>query len=258
MDDLERIIKEILSRYDLSKPEGRDAAYEECIEFAETRLTDDLGCNAFLRSAAQMLEKEPVEFDIIRDQVEIPEDAKIDIAYDERQGFMLTANSSGLEYFADLLHLLSESPIDEHVHLFNDEEPLTPISFNIVMYHESDDWFRKAELEAAETSDQAPVRKRNIEPEQIYAVQIVGNVPEGIPVVRDRIYLVERVSDLIPEYDDDVGEDEKIWKKGHSGDRSRYICLEVSDDWACDLKLVLHLDDSDVIFFKREDLEHLF
>jgi len=257
MKELEKILQEILSRYDLSKPEGRDAAYEECVDFAETRLTDDLRCNTFLRMAAQTLEKESVEFDIIRDMVEMHDDAVIDIAYDDRQGFLLTANSAGLEYLADLFRVLAEAPEGEHIHFYNDERPLTSMSFNAVFYHESEEWFQRAEEEATADSGQEPARKRTIRPEEIFAVQVVGNLPADIPITRDRIYKVERFSTSVPDTDGDVIGEGRIWRKSCAGITERNLCFEIADDFGDDIDLILHLDDPDVIYFKREDLEFL-
>jgi len=258
MNEIEKVIKEILSRYDLSKREGRNAAYEDCIEYAETKMVGDLRCNTFLRTAAQMLEKDPVEFDVIRDIVEMPDGARIDIAYDDRHGFMLTANNEGIEYLIDLLALLAEAPEGEHVHLFNDEDPLSPISFNAVIYHESSEWFKKAEDEVNEQKQVNPARKRVIQPEEIFAVQLVGNLPEDIPVLRDKIYRTDRIIDKVPDYDDEDVIDDKMWRKPFAGDKDRYVCIEITDDYSEDFKLILNLDDSDVIFFKKDDLEHLF
>jgi len=256
MEQLDKILSEILSRYDLSTPEGRDAAYEECVDFAETRLAGDLSCNSFLRQAAQMLEKEPVEFDVIRDMVDIPDGALLDIAYDDRQGFVLTGNMQGLEYFAELLRALVEAPEGEHIHLYNDEEPLTNISFNAILYYEGDEWFQRAEESVAAGSGQEASRRRTVKPEEIFAVQVVGNLPSNLMITRDRIYKVESVSENIPEYDEEI-EGEKVWQKVFAGDMDRCVCIEVTDDYDENLEIILHLDDPDVIFFKREDIEHL-
>jgi len=253
---LEKIIDEILAKYDLSVPEGREAAYEECVAFAETRLTDDLRCNVFLRMAAQMLEKAPVEFDVIRDMVEMPEDTLLDLAYDDRHGFMLTGNTIGLEYLVELLKLLAEAPEGEHIHFYNDEEPLTPISFNAVIYHESDEWFDRAEAEASKTSAPGSARTKTILPEEIFAIQVVGNLPADSPISRDRLYKVERIINNVPVYDEDI-EEEKTWRKTFSGDPDRLICAEVVDDFGEDRELVLHPDDPDVIYFRRKDIEQL-
>ncbi len=256
MVELEKILNEILAGYDLSKSEGREAAYEECIAFAETRLPEDLRCNAFLRMAAQMLEKAPVEFDVIRDMVEPPPNAMLDISYDDRHGFMLTANAATLEYLAELLRLLAEAPEGEHIHLYNDEEPLTPISFNAVIYHEGDEWFERAQKEVFESSDRGAVRKRAIQPEEIFAVQVVGNLPADAPITRDHLYRAEKVGKNIPEYDEEV-EEGNFWRKDFSGDPDRLVCVEVTDDFGEDRELVLHLDDPDIIYFKRVDIEQL-
>ncbi len=253
MEDLEKILNEILQKYTLSKEEDRNRAYEECVEFAENRLSDDLRCNSFLRMAALMLEKDPVEIDIIREMVDMPDDAILDVAYDERLGFVLTANSSGLEYLSQLLNLLAEAPHGEHVHLYNDEDPLSAISFNLVLYHEADEWFSKAESEAAEIG---AFRRRAVHASEIFAVQVVGNTPHGMPITRDRIYRVVSVEACSPDFDDDV-RDEKTWRKFFHGDSERYVNVLILDDDGEDLELVLNMDDPDVILFKKRDIEDL-
>ena len=82
-------------------------------------------------------------------------------------------------------------------------------------------------------------------------------MPFKLSVMKDKIYKVEQLKENIPD-DEDVYEDDKLWRKAFNGDFDRYVCLEVSDDFGYDLTLVLHLDDPDVNYFKREDIEHLF
>jgi len=253
MDDLEKILNEILEKYNLSKEEDRGRAYEECVEFAENQLSDDLRCNAFLRMAARMLEKDPVEIDVIRDMVEMDDDAVIDVDYDPNHGFVLTGNSSGLEYLGRLLDLLAEAPHGEHVHLYNDEDPLTANSFNFIIYHESDKWFAWSESEEA---DSGSVRRRPISPQDIFAVQLVGSIPHRIPITPDRIYRVVRVEAASMDYDDYV-KDERTWRKFFHGDPKRCVRVLILDDEGEGLELILNMDDPDVIIFKKQDIEEL-
>lgn len=249
MDEIEQMIRMILSRHDLSAPEGRDAAYSECVEFAESELSHDLRCNAFLRRVAEMLEKEAVEYEVIREMVDMPEDAQMDIAYDERHGFVITGNQSGISYLADLLHILSEAPVGEHIHLYNDEEPLSTASFNALLYIEDDEWFRKLGYEGDEKGEDGEgLTRRNINPEDIFALQIVGDLPHDLTLARDRLYRVDGAH---------TGEQDGAWKKAFSGDNERYTTFRIADDRGDDLEITLHLDDPDVNYFKKSDFAGL-
>lgn len=247
MDEIERILESILSRYDLSTPEGRTSAYEACVEYAENELSHDLMCNTFLRRAAELLEKEPVEIDVVRELVDLPSDALLDISYDERHGLVITGNPSGLQYLSDILNVLAEAPQGEHVHLFNDEEPLTPVSFNAVFYVEDDDWFRKLEEENMGGSDKG-FRIRNIPPEEIFAIQVIGEIPSDLPITRDHIYKVLSWSN---------NSGNSAWRKKYSGDSERFITFEIEDDNGYDFEIELNLDDPDVNYFRKSDIESL-
>lgn len=244
MEEIEKLINSILSRYDLSTEEGRDRAYAECIDYAENELSHDIICNNFLRRAAEILEKEPVEYDVIREMLDMPSDAEVDISYDERHGFIITGNSSGLHYLSDILRMLAEAPEGEHVHLYNDEEPLTHGSFNSVIYVESDEWFRKLEEEEDRLGSMEDFPKRTIAPEDIFALQIVGDLPPDLALARDNIYRVESFEKIV---------DEGTWKKTFSGNSDRYYTFHVIDENGDDLDISLHLDDPDVNFFKKAD-----
>jgi len=247
MDDIEQLIRQILSRYNLSTENGRDEAYSECIEYAENELSHDINCNTFLRLAADILEKEPVEYDVIRDIVDMPRDAMLDFSYDERQGFKVTGNSSGLTYLAEILRILSEAPEGEHVHLFNDEEPMTPMSFNAVLYLEDDEWFDKIE-EDGEDEQREGLPRRAIVPEDVFAIQVVGDLPQELPLMRDRLYKVEG-----------WGSAEKVdsWKKPFSGNNNRFTTFQVTDENGDNLDIILHLDDPDINYFKKADFDGL-
>lgn len=244
MNDIEQIISAILSRYNLSSEEGRENAYEECVEYAEKELSRDLRCNAFLRASAQMLEREPVEYDIIRDLVDLPEGAKVDISFDERHGFIVTANAEGLEYLGDLIKTLGKSPPGEHVHLYNDEEPLTPISFNGLIFIEEDEWFDNIEHESPKDGQNEESPRRPLSSEDVYALQIIGPIPPDIDLTRDRIYRVKGV---------DVSGENEAWKKTANGDADRYVKFKVIDDNSEEFEIILHLDDPDINYFKIED-----
>jgi len=90
----------------------------------------------------------------------------------------------------------------------------------------------------------------------IFAVQVVGNLPHGMPVTRDRIYRIVRVEASSGEYDDEV-KDEKTWRKIFHGDPERYVNVLILDDHGEDMELILNMDDPDVILFKRQDIEEL-
>jgi len=249
IEEIERMIRMILSRHNLSTPEGRDAAYSECIEYAENDLAHDLRCNAFLRRVAEMLEKEPVEYDVVREMVEMPDEAALDISYEERHGFIITGNVSGILYLADLLRVLAEAPPGEHVHLYNDEEPLTTASFNAVFFVEEDEFFSRIAEDSQGRGEQGegPAR-RNITPKEIFALQIVGDIPADLTLTRDRIYKVEGYSNPL---------EEGVCKKAFSGDEDRYVTFKITDDNGESLEVILHLEDPDVNYFKKSDFAGL-
>lgn len=247
MDEIERLLESILSRYDLSTLEGRTSAYEACVEYAENELSHDLMCNTFLRRAAELLEKEPVEIDVVREFVDMPSDSMLDISYDDRHGLVITGNPSGLQYLSDLLSVLAEAPQGEHVHLFNDEEPLTPVSFNLVFYVEDDEWFKKLEEETAGENSKS-LRKRNISPHEIFALQVIGEIPSDLPITRDRIYKVQ---------DWNENSTNSAWRKKFSGDSDRFITFEIEDDNGYEFEIELNLDDPDVNYFRKSDIESL-
>ena len=90
--------------------------------------------------------------------------------------------------------------------------------------------------------------RRNINPEDIFALQIVGDLPHDLTLTRDRLYRVDGTH---------TGEQDGAWKKAFSGDNERYITLQIADDRDDDLEITLHLDDPDVNYFKKSDFAGL-
>lgn len=250
MDEIERMIRSILSKHNLSDQDGRDAAYEECLDFAEKELAADIRCNTFLRRVSEMLEKDTVEYDVVRDMVEMPDDAILDISYDDKHGFVLTGNYAGLNYFSDLLKTLASAPAGEHVHLFNDEEPLTLSSFNTIVYVEDDDWFDKQLAgQAGEEANAEHGSIRRLTGNDVFALQIVGDIPHNLTLTRDKLYRVEGSRQN--------GDDEEIWRKSYNGNDDRYLTFQLTDDHGETIEIILHLDDPDVNYFKKSDLAEL-
>ena len=84
---------------------------------------------------------------------------------------------------------------------------------------------------------------------QIFALQFIEIVPDAIPVTSGRIY---RIEGIIPEISIDA------WRKSPlSSDESRNIPFAITGDDGERQVIVICLDDPDVLFFSRDDIENL-
>jgi hypothetical protein len=244
----DKVIEELTSGIDLTRTEGKNAAYQRCISYAETHLAGDMWCNAFLAHAAHKLGTEQVMRDVAREIVPLSESARVHIATDPQEGPVITANREGLRYLAELFRVLAQAPCtSEHAHLYWDEAPLSGETYGLVVYLEEEEWFERfAQDYYSSLEDEQHPFKREINAETVMAIQFPASLASSLAVTPQKIYLVQS---LVKRCGDDV------WTKLIRDDDSRVWIFTIRDDEGMELKIGLDLDDPEIVFLTREELD---
>jgi hypothetical protein len=243
----DKVIEDLAAGIDLSGTEGRESAYQKCISYAETHMARDMWCNAFLAHAADKLGATQVSRDVAREIVPVSETAAVHIATDPQEGAVITANREGLRYLAELFRVLAEAPCsNEHAQLCWDEAPLTGETYGMVVYLEDDDWFERFALDYYSSLEDEPPARRELEAGQVAAIQFAAPHASSLNVKPQKIYLV---LDTAKRSGDDV------WTKLIKDDDSRVWIFTFKDDQGMEQRVGLDLDDPDINFLTREELE---
>lgn len=252
--DYEAVISGLLAECDLSSETGRKAAYVRCEEYADTHIPGRLEYNAFMEAVAVRLNLPAVRRNSLDEEDgESPENAKMHLAYTPKVGPELTANAEGLQYLASMLTELARQAVEhDHLHLYADELPMVGRTFPLTVYHEPDAWFERliAEEKAAagEKGKQPPaVAKRTIEPSEIAGLCLLSEVPPDMPLTKHRLYRVLSV---------DPYDGRKVWVKSIREGKER-LCLFTVSVNGKPQAFGFDLDDPEVLFFSRQDVESL-
>ncbi len=249
MNDYQTIINSLIAHYDIKSDTGRKKAYNACYEYAEKELDDSIDFNYFMKLAGKQTSQAPVMRNPLR-LVHSDGTEKVHLEYNNESGPCLTANTSGLAYLAKALALLSESKLrGDHIHFNYREFPLAEQSYPLTVYYEEDEWFR--DQVQNETADQQTLEENpenQIDPKQIKAFMITGQIPPDLFLTPYVIYPVRTVEKL---------EDQDTWSKTIKEDGRKMYCFEFLNDEGAITSLGLDLDDREVIFFTAEHLIHI-
>jgi hypothetical protein len=244
-EEIERVADEFLAGCDLDSDVGRFRAWRDGVALAQESLLRNRWCNRFLERVALATGREPAFLDSVKFRVPLPEDARLDLCYDEDGGFVITGNHEGLGFLAGLLTELRDAPCEnDYVHIPNDEKPIGSKSYGLTIHREEDAWFeRLGGNDTLLAEMDAPV-PRAIVAGDIFALQFLVLPPPELPLTLHRIY---RVRQSVP-----VGQPSEGAAAGAPEGRRRRF--ELLGDARRPVSIVLHLDDPEVNFFTKREL----
>jgi len=239
-----QLLDQITLPFDLTHDFGRKRAYEAAIDYARTHLVEDPHCDEFLKAAAKRLGFAAVTFDTLESRVKLPKEAWLDVwISDEDDEVALTGTKEGIQYMIDLLTQLRDSADPEqHIHLDRGMLPMTENSANLVLFKEEETWFTGAAAEGAQ--DTYP--QREIEPDQIYAIQFIHFPPDDLPISAQKLYRVLKV-------EEDDGQSPTVKEFGE-GSESRYYKFTFLADTDERFSYSFHLDDPAVNYFTHREI----
>jgi hypothetical protein len=245
--NLTRLMETVITGCDLSNEQGRKEAYDRCVRYADEHLAQSLECNLFLAHAAERLGQTQVMKDVVHSLVPVPEGARLHLSYQPDYGPVLTGNSAGLKYLAELAGTLAQAPLaGEHVHLEWNEPPFNGDTYGLIIYREEEEWFEEAAEEFGEYDEDAEEPSRSeIKAEDVFALQLLGEPSPGMSLRVNRVYPVLAMTKQ-------CGED--VFSKAIREDDTRVWVFTVRDDEGEIFKLGLDLDDPDINFLTRADL----
>ena len=241
MDQL-RVVDDLIAEYDLSQETGRKRAYRKCEEYATEHIAGRVEYNAFMGAVSEKLGMPATRRDSFVEELgEVPENAKLYLRY-SRAGPELTGNAEGLRYLAALVTELADQSIeDDHAHLYAGRPPMYGNTYPLIIYHEPDAWFERLEAGQEEPS----IAVRNIEPSEVVALCLLGSIPPGMLLTKQRLYRVLAVR----AYDG-----HEIWEKRIREENERFFIFTIINDDGVQESFGFDLDDSEVLLFSRQDI----
>lgn len=239
-----QLLDQIIRPFDLTHDFGRKRAYEAAIDYARTNLTEDPHCEDFLKAAAKRLGFAAVTFDTLESRVKLPKDAWLDVwISDEDDEVALTGTREGVQYLIDLLTQLRDaSDPEQHIHLDRGSLPMTENSANLVLFKEEESWFTGAAAEAV----QEAFPQREIDSQQIYAIQFIHFPPDDLPISAHKLY---RVLSVVEE----DGSSTAV-KEFAEGSETRYFKFTFLADKDERFTYTFHLDDPAVNYFTHREI----
>lgn len=244
----DQLIEELTVGVDLSGEDGKDTAYKKCVSYAETNMAGDLWCNAFLAHAATRLGTTQVMRDVVSEIVAMPQFAQVHVAFDPQEGAVITSNREGINYLSELLRVLAGAPtMGEHVHLYWDEAPLSGETYGLVAYLEDDAWFEKYAQDYYSVMEEERVAaRRNLTADRVMAIQIQVPLACSLDLKPKKVYLVQETVKICGD---------EVWTKPIRDDDSRIWIFSITDDNHTTIQVGLDLDDPEILFLTREELE---
>lgn len=259
-----KIIDSLTVGTDMRDEVSRRMAYNACLTYAEREISFDPDVNLFVSLAAERLEQLHVYFDVIKNMVQMPENARLRLRYTlpDDPDPTLTGNTEGLRYLSSLCTALISSPplsrtgSEDHVHLNAGEPPMIGNSYGLTVYHSADNWFDRfanPPEDAEEVNTELPLRQ--VLPEQIAAIEFLKDENVQIPpffyLRHDKLY---RVLDF-RSYSQ---KEEVPVKPIESGNEDRLFVFTIRDDAQELFDIALHLDDPSLHYFTKSDLEQVW
>jgi len=249
--DYDKIIKQLISEFELDSEIGRKKAYQKCIEYADLNLDDTSDYNPFVTRASERLVQENIHKDIARRTVEESGDEKLHLTYSKKSGPVLTGNASGLSYLSRIIKNLSEAIMNsEHSHLYYGEPPLYGSSYPLTIYLEGDDWFRKIDQDDKKKKGnrKTEYKHRDIDIDKIVAFLVSDRVPPDFMMTPNKIYKISSCEKY---------KDQDVWIKKIRETTDRLFIFKFTRDDDEIEEIALDLDDEKVLFFAKDDLTQL-
>jgi len=265
----------LLAAEDVSDEVGRRRAYRHCLAHAREAMEDDPAVNLFLALAAECTGQARAHLSVVQGMVRLAGGARLCLTYSDEGGPALVGNADGLRYLSDLAATLADAHmLGEHVHLNPDEGATTAYSYPLTLSLTDDAWFERlaqeaeseeegeAEEDGAEDPQDAVPVRREIEPADVAALCFLlhsgegpGALPPMLPLSPGRLY---RVRAIRPH---EAGE--RAWAKYPGGldeeeAAPRMTLFTLRDDDHEQFEIALHLDDPDLHYFTRRDLEQIW
>jgi len=236
----EVFVDSLAAKYSL--PGDEQAVIEELYKHAGS--LKPTKANEFLFAASEKLGLHPLHLNVIDFPSRRPNTVRVAVDGDEVQ---ILADSDGIIYLRELLEFLSESTSEfEFVHLGEDSDTLRPGSLTLTLSR-----IREFPDVTGETppQDLPLIPPYDIDVSGIFALQFIDLMPSALPITSGRLYRLEQI---LPEPPLDV------WRKAPlSPDISRNIPVVITSDTGDPITLVICLDDPGILFFTREEFEHL-
>lgn len=268
MDDelnYSQILDELLAGTDMDDEVSRKMAYNACLACAEELLTENPTVNVFVALAAERLGQVHVYFDVIKNTVPMPGNARLRLRYKEdAPDPELTGNTEGLRYLSDLCAALASVPpltrtgSEDHLHLDAGEPPMVGNSYGLTIYHSADAWFDRfanPPEDGKETEMEAAPPPREVAPEQVAAIEFYHEedlvIPPEFYLRYDKLYRVLNCRPYL------LG-DEVPLKPSAGGGEGRMHVFTFRDDAQEIFEIALDLDDAGIHYFTKNDLEQVW
>ncbi|MEN6383695.1 MAG: hypothetical protein ABFD79_00695 [Phycisphaerales bacterium] len=248
--DYKRIVKELISEYNIDSETDRKKAYVKCIDYGNINFKEPKDFNGFINEAAKILNQIPVYQNIVSEEDWASGDEKLHLKYSKEFGPVLTGNKAGLSYLSKMIAKLSDSERSgEHIHLYNDEFPMYGKSYALTIYLENDEWFPKYGIETPE-AENAPVKreKRDIDTNKIIGFVIFDYIPPTLPLTTGKIYKVKSCVKF---------ENQKIWVKNFYDNSDRLYVFDLVNDDKENFQYAMDLDDKTVLYLTEKDIKNL-
>ena len=249
--EYDKIIKQLISEFELDSETERKKAYQKCIEYADQNLDYTIDYNPFVEKAAETLGQVTIRKDISRRMVEESGGEKLHLICSKESGPILTGNASGLSYLSEVIKNLSEENMNgEHSHFYYGEPPLYGNSYPLTIYLEGDDWFEKygQDDKKKQGNSKTEYIHRDIDIDKIVAFLISDKVPPELLVNKNKIYKV---------YSCEKYEDKDVWLKKIRENTDRIFIFQFRKDDNEIEEIGLDLDDEKVLFLTKDDLTQL-
>lgn len=249
--ELRKVLDTIIAECETTSAEGRQKAFERCLDYADRHLGKSLECNLFLAWAAERLGQSRVMKQVVQEMVNRAETARLHVGYQPDWGMVLTGNAEGLKYLSDLLSLLAEAPVEgEFIKMEPEDEEIIADSFGLIVFREDEDWFEavEEEYELQEDEDYAVLSRRKLDPGKVFGLQFLSDPPAGINVQRNKVYIVQEVKKRTSE---------EIFEKLIREDSDNLWVFSFNDDNYDNITLALDLEDPDLNFLTRADMAQI-
>ncbi|MDH4227202.1 MAG: hypothetical protein OEV59_05565 [Deltaproteobacteria bacterium] len=250
-EDYKRIIREQTFGIDTTNELGRRKAYIKCIDYAKKSTLDILDINPFIAAAAEEFKQTRVMTGAMEENIEPTGKERIYLTHSNEYGPEFVGNKEGLLYMARVFLNLSRSKMEgEHVHLYDNEAPLSEGSYPFTVYYEDNKWFDEyAEDEDGEDGLSGPEpRQRGIRAEDIAAFMLLDEAPPTMLVTANKIYKVSACKEVT---------DENIKVIAGAGEAERAFAVTFVQDDGKSGKILLGANDDGVVFFRKKDLEQI-
>ncbi len=244
------MIEELLAPYDLSREVERKKAYQACEEYAHEHIRGRLEYNSFMETVGTRLNMPPTLRSSLVDELgEVPESAKLHLTFNPQVGPELTGNTEGLRYLSAVLTELARHAIEhDHTHLYADRPPLYGGGYPLTIYHEPDPWFEKLDKRESEEDRERDIVPREIEPSEIAALCLLGEVPPDMLLTKGRPYRVLSVAPY---------EGQEVWEKYIREGKERFFLFTIVNDDGKREAFGFDLDDPELLFFSKEAITSL-